>query len=172
MTTLIENAVTITELAKHLKATPADVEAEALAVQLFLGFDWRGEPALSASDARQLVTGQARRDHDQTAAWAAHQTATEQWEARRQDTWDAAYNASMAASRNRGHGSGEAAQAAQEAARTATARFEKATPPPEFNGTATSALWYADGPGLLERVLGGWGKSAAPAEGNVKESVR
>ena len=68
MTTLIENAVTLADVAKALKNPVAQVESDCRELSLFVGSDWAGKPAVSTVDAHAYVSGAARRDHDHADA--------------------------------------------------------------------------------------------------------
>lgn len=51
----------LAELAKLTKRTVDRVEAECRELDVFLGRDWCGRPAVAETDAEQLVSGEARR---------------------------------------------------------------------------------------------------------------
>ncbi len=62
----IENAITIEDISRALKAPQSKVESEAGELDVFIGSDWAGRPAVSEVDAQGLVSGSLRRtqDHD------------------------------------------------------------------------------------------------------------
>src|SRR4051812_33607956 len=117
--TLIENAVTLADLAKVIKKSRTDIEAECRQLDLFIGEDWARRPAVSTIDASALTTGTARREHDHAIAWRAHHAATEAWEAERMAVHRAAYQAARTRVRSTGEGDPAANAAGREASREA-----------------------------------------------------
>lgn len=72
--TLIESAVTVADIAKATNTPEADVEAEARALDMFVGADWAGRPAVSVGDAAGLASGAARLEHNGRRASLSHQS--------------------------------------------------------------------------------------------------
>ncbi|HET9871423.1 MAG TPA: hypothetical protein VFP89_02340 [Propionibacteriaceae bacterium] len=143
MTALIEAAVPIADVAKVTGATQRAVEDEARALQLFVGVDWAGRPAVSVVDAAALVSGSARREQEHATAWQAHLRASEAWERDRELARRAGYTEGAERAHSRGLAGPAAASAAREASREAAEKFERHTPAPTFNGEATSPSWFA-----------------------------
>lgn len=83
MSYFIENSVSVVDVAAELKQKPRQVEDEAATLALSVGIDWAGHPALSATDARALVSGSARRDADHQAEQYALAAKAEAWVAER-----------------------------------------------------------------------------------------
>ncbi len=136
--TLIEHAVSLTDIAKIMKTTVARVEAEAHSLDVYVGVDWAGRPAVSVVEAASLVSGAARRDRDHDLAWRAHLAASEAWEAAREAARRTAFQGAYDASERQGRGSPVAAVAGHEAAREAVRDFERKTAPPAFDGAETA----------------------------------
>ena len=59
---MTEAMVTVAEVATAMGRKPAEVEAEARALNLTVRPDWMNRPALTVADARGLTTGEARRN--------------------------------------------------------------------------------------------------------------
>ncbi len=137
MSFLIENAVTISEVAAHLQKPEADIEAEATALFGPLGgVDWRGSPAISVADAAALATGVARRDLGNSQANLDYTHASEAWTAERERVRLVAFTTAHDAMTRRGIGASQAAAEAHEPAREAVAAFERSTPKPVFGSGA------------------------------------
>jgi len=141
MTTLIENAVALADIAKTMKTTVSRVEAEAHELSMFIGQDWAGRPAINVIEAATLVSGTARRDRDHDVAWRQHLADNESWESARERHRADAFAEAHDGALRRGRGAPAAASAGHEAARAAVRDFEGRTPPPEFNGKATATRW-------------------------------
>jgi len=135
---LIENAVPLAEVARVMKRPLAQLKSDTAELQMFVGEDWAGREALSQADAAGLVSGAARRERDERAAWLDHVRRTEQWETDREqtrrDAAQAAYRVAVA------HGAGDpaAAVAARDAGVQAAEEFEQSHPAPELNGAPTA----------------------------------
>lgn len=142
MTALIENAVTLADVARQTGTTATAIEAEALAVRMFVGYDWANRPAVEVTDAHKLVSGAARREHDHDVAWHDHQVATEAWEAERNRVWQEAAGAARDEAKSRRLGDGAAAAAGREAATDAVRKFEAKHPAPAFNGLTSESKWF------------------------------
>ena len=71
--------VTVAEVAAATGRKPAEVEAEARALNLTVRPDWVNRAALTVADARGLTTGEARRNLEHERAWAQHQRDTKAW---------------------------------------------------------------------------------------------
>ncbi len=140
MTTLIENAVPLADIAKTMKITVPKVQANAADLDMYVGVDWAGRPAVSVIDAAAYVSGSARRDRDHDAAWRAHLAATEAWEAAREAARRTAFEGAYQASERHGRGSAIAAAAGHDVAREAVRDFERSTPVPVFGDAAPSRL--------------------------------
>ncbi len=153
MTTLIENAVTLQDIAKIMKITVTKVEADAGELSLFVGPDWAGRPALSVIDAAALVSGDARRDRDHDVAWRSHLASSEGWETAREAARSGAFQAARDAALRAGRGAPSAASAGHAAAREAVGDFERRTPPPEFNGKPTSTRWLAQAASKIKEAV-------------------
>ncbi len=151
--TLIENAVTLADIAKVIKSPGAQVEADALELSLYVGHDWAGRPAISVTDAAGLVSGAARRDRDHTARWQAHTAASEGWELQREQVRSTAFEDAYEASLRQGRGAPAAAAAGHEAAREVVRDFERKTPPPEFNGAETAPRLFTQMKNRVKEVV-------------------
>ncbi|MDP9459337.1 MAG: hypothetical protein M3Q22_03480 [Actinomycetota bacterium] len=77
--TLITDAVPLADVAKVAKTTAAQLEQECRALLIFVGVDWANRPAVSTTDAHNLVTGEARRRHDHETAWQQYQNDADTW---------------------------------------------------------------------------------------------
>jgi len=153
MTELIEASASVADVAKVLKSTPTKVEADARDLNLYVGHDWSGKPAISVTDAHGLVSGATRRDRDHEARWRAHLAASEAWETERERRRAGAFQDAYDASERQGRGSPAAAAAGHEAAREAVRDFERKTPPPEFNGKSTSTRWLTQATQKIMEVV-------------------
>ncbi len=151
--TLIENAVTLADIVKTMRTTATRVEAEARELDMFIGHDWAGQPALSVVDAAALVSGDARRDHDHRARWQAHTAATEAWEAAREAARRTAFEGEYDASLRQGRGAPAAAAAGHEAAREVVRDFERKTPPPAFDGAETAPRLFTQMTNRVKEVV-------------------
>ncbi len=141
---LIENAVTIAEVAKVTKSPAAAVEAEARKLNLFVGTDWAGRPAVDVRDAHALVSGAARHDAENSTANRDHLLAVEAWEGDRMRVHRAAYQAALEEANRAGIGGGQAFDRAKAAAKEAVERYETDTPPPTTLGGLPGARnWFA-----------------------------
>jgi hypothetical protein len=137
MATFIEGCtVPVAELAKVLKVTVAEVEAEATALGLFVGSDWAGLPALSAVDAHALTSGAARRDRDHAAAQLEFSNALEDWRRRREEVRQKASREAFDDGLRRGVGNSKSSDAAHAAGREAVAKFDRANPEPAWRDPA------------------------------------
>jgi hypothetical protein len=132
MTTLIENAVTLADIAKTMKTTATRVEAEAHELDMFIGSNWAGAPALSVVDAHAYVSGDARRGHEHAAAHRHWRTADEAWQSEREQVRRRAYGERFDAARRRGVGDPQASSEAAGAASAAIIDYERKTPQPVF----------------------------------------
>jgi len=155
-TTYIRGAVPLAEVAAVTKRPVAAVEAEALELGLHVVEDWAGRHALAEADAQRLVSGDARRDREHDAAWAAHLAACARWTAARDTAVQKAYaDAQPAPGRL---GGGAAADAARQAASEAGRRYEETTPPPLWEGRedGNAGRRFTDRPakGLIARTVG------------------
>jgi hypothetical protein len=140
MTFIEEVAVSLTDVAKRAGLTVDEVKAEAAALNMFVGEDWRHQEALSAKDAFMLLDGSARRNLERENAWHAHMAALEQWQAERENVRRAAFNAAWEANVKHGYGSSASTDKAHAAAREATAGFDKTHPEPVFAEPPESRL--------------------------------
>jgi hypothetical protein len=143
MTTFFEEqpTVTVDEVAAHLGIKPADVEREALTLQLSVGEDWAGRLAMPVDDARALADGSAARAADNSEANWRYQTAVQQWQADREKIRRAAYVDAFNDARRRHYGNSIAVEAAQQSAAKAVARFEAANPEPTFEQARPRLSW-------------------------------
>ncbi|MEO7980334.1 MAG: hypothetical protein ABI807_05530 [Sporichthyaceae bacterium] len=156
--TYIENAVTAKEIAVVTKRTVAEVEAEAAELNVFVGTDWAGRPAVSEVDARQLVSGDARRVRESEAEWSSFLARCATWTLTRDELVREAQRAAELASQRDGHGGGAGATAGVEAERAAGADYETSNPPPTWgdqrdgNARRLFTAEPGDRPGLLDRA--------------------
>lgn len=140
MTMTVENGVPLTELARVMKATVTEVEAECRALGVFVGSDWAQRPAVLERDAARLVDGSERRQQAHDRAWRDHLAATEAWERDGNTAQQAAHDAAWRA--GGGPRGGQAAtQAGREAAAAAVDKFERQRPLPKFQGLSTGQSW-------------------------------
>ena len=152
----IENAVPIEVIAKATKRSTNEVEDDLRQLGLYIGEDWRGQPAVSEVDAHGLVSGQVRRTQADEAEWAAHLAECEQWTSRRDELVRSAQRGAELAEQRAGRGGGDAASAGVEAGRSAGADYEAANPPPLWRGEECGnarRLFTAEKRGLLGRAL-------------------
>ncbi len=138
--TLIENAVTLADIAKATKSTVAKVEADCHELSLFVGCNWAGKPAISVTDAASLVSGAARRDADHAAAHGHWRAAGEAWELQREQVRQQAYTDHFDTARRRGVGDPAASSEAAQVASAAVEGFEKSTPAPVFDDAGSSRV--------------------------------
>lgn len=138
---MIENAVPIADVARVMKLPVADVRDSCRDLQLFVGQDWAGRPAVSVQDAAGLVSGDLVRDKAYREAWDAHQRATSDWEAARETARQNGYRNAWLAAKSRGAGDPEAGSEGRLAGAEAAEGFELANPAPTFNGTSTAQSW-------------------------------
>jgi hypothetical protein len=133
MTFIDETAVPLVDVAKRAGLTVDEVKAEAAALNMFVGEDWRHQEALAARDAFTLLDGSARNILDHENAWRAHTLALEQWQADREtarrEAFDAAYRDAVSA----GFGNTVGTDKGHQAGRVALAEFGKANPEPVFS---------------------------------------
>lgn len=141
--TLIENAVTLADVAKVTRRPIVEIEADCRQLDLFVGADWAGRAAVEVRDAEAIVTGAARRDHDHTVAWRAFQDATEAWEAERMAVYNAANQAAHEEATRAGIGAPAGFAAAKDATQDAVEAWESKHPAPTFGGNATGRTWFA-----------------------------
>src|SRR5829696_9156564 len=132
MTFIDGAAVSLAEVAKHLRVPISEVEAEARQLNLFVGVDWAGRPALAAVDAQRLVSGAARRDAEHAKAQSAFTVGQADWQRRREQVRLSAFQAAFDAARSRNVPGPQAAEKGHEGARAALAEFDRANPEPRF----------------------------------------
>lgn len=140
MSTFIEQAVTVEEIAEVSRTTVAKVAAEAEALALFIGVDWAGRPALSEWDGYQLVSGLARVQQEADRAWHLHTEATSGWERDRRSAYLQAHGAAFAAAGG-SRGGRPADRAAERAGDAAVGQWERRHPAPKWAGAATASVW-------------------------------
>jgi hypothetical protein len=152
----ITKAAPIAEIAAVTKRKAADIEAEAISLGFYIGVDWAGRPAISTSEARSIVTGDARRDREHDAAFAAHIAACAAWTRGRDKAVRDAHADHLAAPRKGRTASDPIVQGnAKEAARDAGRAYELDTPIPLFDGmdTGNASRVYVDTQrGLIRRA--------------------
>jgi hypothetical protein len=136
---LIENGVTLADVAKACRTSVVKLEAEARALELLIGEDWSGAPAVSAADARELRTGEARERLDHSTRWEAHRLEATAWEQARERAVAVASRLAYADVRGRGEGDPAAAAAGRDAGLLAGRAFEASTPPPTCDAAGNSA---------------------------------
>ncbi len=149
----IESSIALSEVAKLTKRSAAEIEAEATELDIFVGVDWAGRPAIAQRDARAIATGEARRVRESEAVWAAHLAACAAWNAGRDAAVRAAHDAVGADPRQGPEKHSQAREAAVEAGR----RYEQTTPVPLWQGTESgnAVRNYSTKPeGLLKRAAG------------------
>ena len=135
--------VTVAEVATAMGRKPAEVEAEAKALNLTIRPDWMNRPALSVAEARGLTTGEARRNLEHERAWAQHQRDTKAWVEGRSRAIAEAARAVRAKAGTRGQG--HVSQAARDAAVEAGVQWEKRNPRPAFgDGIYSVGLLYTE----------------------------
>jgi hypothetical protein len=149
VTFIEEVAVPVVEVAKRAGLTPDEVRAEAAALNMFIGEDWRHEPALSARDAFVLLDGSARRNRDHELAWRQHTIALEEWQAERERVRREAFDEAWQANVSAGWGNSPAVSKAHESAREAVAAYEVERPEPAFSEPETRMA------ALIRRVKAG-----------------
>lgn len=140
MSTFIENAVSVEEVARVTRTTVAKIEEEAAALSLFVGRDWGGRAALSEWDAYQLASGIARQQQESDRRWLQHREATAKWEADRRGEFLQAHAEAfrLAGGAMAGRASDLAAQKAGDAA---VAQWERRNPAPTWQGERTASWW-------------------------------
>jgi len=135
--------VSLVEIAIVLNTSAAEIEREARELGMRVESDWKGDPCLTAADAKAIVDGSARRQHDHEVRLADLRKRDQDWQRRQRaaateavekvraqqqathlDPNQVALNPLLVASR---------ARSQQAAARTqAVTDFEKAEPRPRF----------------------------------------
>ena len=150
MTFIEEASVSLTDVAKRAGLTVDEVKAEAAALNMFVGEDWKHQEALSARDAFVLLDGSARRNLDHQTAWHAHMIALEQWQAAREQVRREAFDVAWKDAVRAGYNNGPATDKGHQAGREAMAEFDKANPEPVFNEPPESRMQS-----LIRRVKAG-----------------
>lgn len=135
-------SVPVEEIAKVLRRRPDAVEAEARELNMTVGQDWAGRPAVSPVEARALVTGDGRRLAERQSQWMKHQRSTAEWESARTQVVAAAQRVAYDGAVRSGKGAAEAHSFGLAAGREAGAAYERTTPRPSFDGTETTNLMY------------------------------
>jgi hypothetical protein len=127
-----EPCVTITEVAKRAGLTVDEVQAEAAELGMYVGHDWKHEPALAARDAYALVDGSARRKLEHQNAFQAHLAALQQWQTDHENVRRQAWQVANDEALRSGVGAPVAAERGHTAAREAVAQYEAANPEQTF----------------------------------------
>lgn len=160
MPTHIPGAVPLADIAKQLRTTVAKVEEECRALDIFVGVDWAGRPAVTDVEAYALVTGDGRKQFEHNRAWQAHAREAEAWQRARDEAVQIASSnayrqASLAFEPN-----GKAQTIGHEAGREAGRRYEEQHPAPTWDeATSLAQRRYTSGDSVfrraLDRVVGG-----------------
>jgi hypothetical protein len=150
--TLIENSVPLAELAKVMRTTTDKLEAEAVALSMYVGEDWAGRPAVSARDAYGLRSGAARRAADDASRWEQHRRDVDAWELAREEVVTAAGQAAYDKAVRQGDGSPKAYEASQEASVAAGRAYESNNPPPSVDGQSMATRRFQQESGVFRRV--------------------
>jgi hypothetical protein len=132
MTFIEEASVSLTDVAKRAGLTVDEVKAEAAALNMFVGEDWKHQEALSAKDAFVLLDGSARRNMEHQNAFQTHVAALEEWQRQRENVRREAFGAEWEVSVKRGYGNSASTDKAHAAARQAVAEYEARNPEPVF----------------------------------------
>lgn len=132
-----------------MKTTVAAVRGECAQLQMFIGVDWAGRPAVAEEDAAGLVSGSTRREVDQRAEWMAHLRLTEEWEAERERVRREAAQTARFDVLRRGVGEPAAQSVGHDAAAAAVEQFEKKNPAPTYGGNATARNWVC---GVVDKM--------------------
>ena len=127
-----EVLVTTAEVAVVAKGrkSAADVEAEALALGLWVTENWRGEKCLTAQAAKDFVDGTARNVFEHEEKQRRHQEATVEWQQRQVAAANAA--AERVRAEHVGHVDGRAWGEQNRAAQRAWVDFEANEPKPRL----------------------------------------
>jgi hypothetical protein len=141
MGVLIEGAVSVADVAAVTGATVDQVEAEARSLNVFIGVDWAGRPAVTELEASGLVTGRLRLDTDHQAGWAAYQAELEQWSKEREQARSDAFAQAWRVARGRGQGDSMSTDAGHAAGRAAVVQFEREHPEPAYQDGAPAKSW-------------------------------
>jgi hypothetical protein len=148
---MTEAMVSLEEIATATGRRPAEVKAEARALNLTVRPDWMNRPSLTVADARGLTTGEARRNLEHDRAWAQHQRDTKAWVEGRSRAIAEAAKAVRATTGTRGgregqlRGAGSVSLKARAAAVEAGVQWEKRNPRPAFgDGVYSVHLEYIE----------------------------
>lgn len=172
-----EQLIPLTEVAKVTGRTVLKVRAECEEFGMFISDDWAGRPAISAGDARALVSGQARRAQEQANAWGAHLRDVKKYE----DDRDAAVKRGADAAQEKAErqalrrgilsgangplSPGEISAARREGAIHAGQQYERRNTRPESNGSRDACK-------LLYVTPDEEGSALAAAVGAVRGAVK
>ena len=124
--------ITVAEVGVVMSRKPRDVEREAGELGMMIYSNWRGEPAISADDAKSLVDGSAKATQDHERRWREHVDAERRWQEGRAVAGVQASNRANAA--HVGPYDGAAWSKANAAAVKAIKQYEKSTPRPRWPG--------------------------------------
>ncbi|SNT63421.1 hypothetical protein SAMN05443665_11066 [Actinomadura meyerae] len=143
---MAEQMISIEEIATVQGRKPAQVREEARGLGMWIGEDWAGREAVTVTDARALVSGDARRRAEQGAAWKAFQGEVKAWQdGRAAATQAAADEAEQKIRRTRRRvdiSLGEVQEARRLAHLHAGAQWERRHPRPRWNAEPTVPLAY------------------------------
>jgi hypothetical protein len=145
MTVFIEGAtVTVAELAKAMKMPEAKAVAECQGLNVYVGCDWAGRPAVSVDDAHQVVSGRAVANAEHDAKWRAYLAESEAWERQRSEIFHRVHRKVAEAALRQGRGGGFVNSAASSEAMAAARDFERRHPAPDWNGERQTVSWLVD----------------------------
>lgn len=154
--TLIENGVTIADLAKHLKTTVADVEQQCSELNVFIGVTWANRPAISQREAFEMTTGKLRADREHERRWQEYRIAAEAWVSERDATTAAAARETATLVGDSMESRKSAHDAGLKAGREAGRQFEEEHPAPadpdgNLSWVGAQPRYLADG--IFRRAL-------------------
>ncbi|MBT2423383.1 hypothetical protein J7F01_38610 [Streptomyces sp. ISL-22] len=172
-----QQMVPLSEVAQVTRRKVDEVKAECEALRLYVDTDWAGRPALTADDARALVSGDARRVFEHEEEWRLYLQACKEWEEARtaavRTAADEAQEKAMRRAARRGRIPGsqgplspaETASIRADAGAQAGAQFERRNPRPDFHG-------IRDGVKLAYVSEDEEGSALAAAVGAVRGAVK
>ncbi|MDP9459608.1 MAG: hypothetical protein M3Q22_04905 [Actinomycetota bacterium] len=122
-----------------------------------IGVDWANRPAISATDAHGLVTGEARRRHDHETAWQQYQNDADTWARARDGAYRVAAGIASRQATLEFKSPGEQQRLGREAGEEAARKYEEENPAPVWqDGTMPAPMAqprYSGESNLLRRAL-------------------
>ena len=123
--------ITFREIAVVSGRKAADLQAEAVELQMFVETDWAGRPCLTAGAAKALISGEQRAVLEHEARWRDHLAAEKRWVKDRNRVMTEAAEKQNAKHTGQ-HYDGESWARANEASVKAAKAYERSTPRPKW----------------------------------------